>query len=66
MQDILDASRTAQTVAGQTAEFYRRLGEQVLGFQERNVRFLRSLFEEGTRRARRQTEANLAMTQELF
>lgn len=66
MDGIIDANRTAQAFAGQTARSYRRLTDHTVGLQEENVRFFRNLFEECVRQARHQSEANLAMTQELF
>ncbi|QIN77834.1 hypothetical protein GBA65_04085 [Rubrobacter marinus] len=55
-----------QALAGETAESYRQLGEQTIGYQERNLGFFQRFFEVGVQEARRQTEANLALAQELF
>ena len=60
------ANRMSQGFVGQFAQPYRELADRTVGWQERNVRFLQSLFEGALRGAQRQTEANLALAQELF
>ena len=66
MYGSIDANRRARAFAGQTAGASRKLGDQTVSFQDGNVRFFQKLFEEGVREARRQTEVNIALTQELF
>ena len=66
MEPIIAANRMAQGLAGQFAELYKELADHAVGWQERNVRFLQSLFEGGVREDHRRTEDNLALVQELF
>ncbi len=66
MNGIIDANRMIQALAAEAAESYRQLGEHTIGYQERSLGFFRRFFEASVREARRQTEANLALTQELF
>ncbi len=62
----MDVMIAANRIAQDLAEPYRELADRTVGWQERNVRFLRTLFEGSVREAQRQTEANLALTQDLF
>jgi hypothetical protein len=62
----MDGMIAANRIAQDLAEPYRELADRTVGWQERNVRFLRTLFEGSVREAQRQTEANLALTQDLF
>ncbi|MDP9456276.1 MAG: hypothetical protein M3Q60_10935 [Actinomycetota bacterium] len=66
MEPIIAVNRLAQDFAGQIVEPYKELTDRTVGWQERNVRLLQTLFEGAIRGAQRQTEANLALAQELF
>ena len=66
MDTITAANRMARDLAGQILEPYKVLADRTVGWQERNVRLLQPLFEGAMRGAQRQTEANLALAQELF
>ena len=66
MYETMNANRVAQALVGGTVESYRTLTERAVGLQESRVRFFQSLVEEGTRQARRQADANIAVTQNLL
>ena len=61
-----DAGETAERLLETTRDSFWAVVDHAVDLQERNVRFAQGLVEDSIWELYRQTESNLAMTQELF
>lgn len=59
------ANKAAEEFAERTADSYKAVVDHTVGLQERNVRYVRGVFEGWAGEVRHQVEANRAMTREL-
>ncbi|MGB3681311.1 MAG: hypothetical protein WA990_02375 [Rubrobacteraceae bacterium] len=65
MATMEKANRAAEQLSKATGDSFKVAVDHTVALQERNTKFARAMFENGTREIRQQTESNRAMVQEF-
>ncbi len=65
MATIEKANKVTEQVMATTSDSYKTVLDHTVALQERNMKFWKDMFENGTREVRQQVESNRVMTQEL-